>query len=586
MTSQDEARSGAADSTEAGTPGACGRLKAHLNLWGYDLICCYFLVSTTLWVARYYFSISGEGFALHHEDDVQYYLKIAQNLSNRFPFTFDRLQPTNGFHPLWVLVLQPLCLWFTQPEDLVRAAFILQFLMFVACVALLYLILLTVTNKSRLIALCISLYFALDNHFYKTIINGLETPLFVFLCLLLLLLLLRGHEVIASGQRWSVGIGLLCGLVILSRLDGGFFHVFGLMIALGILSRHRATLRGMAAAALACGLPVALYLGLCMAYTGSPWPVSGLIKALRAAGPPDHSMLAVLDFPNLYNFDYFPLLLSNHLPFDRWAAHLPGSYHSYYVEAPRHILFSSAAWILVYGCYAVLRFRDRHAEPAAVSCLTWFAVSALVLVGFNKHFYNYRGDILPYWYPVTFSIAQLLLVGYIISKIEWSRGRWLGVMLIAILMTAFVTKSLAIHQDRKHWLMARAGYTNWLDAAYWLRDHSDPDARAAAYNAGIIGFFSERRVMNLDGLVNSPAYFRGVLQLERTDPEGARRNRLAFLRSNGIQYFADIVPVDDASYWQRAFSSDRIKVNLQEMFRTSPAEGYSGAVYKLSWVEP
>ena len=41
-------------------------------------------------------------------DDAYYYFKIASNITQGFGITFDTINPTNGFHPLWMLVLLPL----------------------------------------------------------------------------------------------------------------------------------------------------------------------------------------------------------------------------------------------------------------------------------------------------------------------------------------------------------------------------------------------------------------------------------------------------------------------------------------------
>ena len=38
-------------------------------------------------------------------DDSYYYLQIARHLAAGDGFTFDGLNPTNGFHPLWLLLL-------------------------------------------------------------------------------------------------------------------------------------------------------------------------------------------------------------------------------------------------------------------------------------------------------------------------------------------------------------------------------------------------------------------------------------------------------------------------------------------------
>jgi hypothetical protein len=47
---------------------------------------------------------------------------------------------------------------------------------------------------------------------------------------------------------------------------------------------------------------------------------------------------------------------------------------------------------------------------------------------------------------------------------------------------------------------------NAYEGARWLREETPPDTRAGAFNAGIIGYFSDRTVLNLDGVVNENAY--------------------------------------------------------------------------------
>jgi hypothetical protein len=41
-------------------------------------------------------------------DDAYYYFKVAQNISEGYGSTFDRINPTNGYHPLWMLICIPI----------------------------------------------------------------------------------------------------------------------------------------------------------------------------------------------------------------------------------------------------------------------------------------------------------------------------------------------------------------------------------------------------------------------------------------------------------------------------------------------
>src|SRR5678816_1847029 len=41
-------------------------------------------------------------------DDAYYYFKVAQNISEGHGSTFDGINPTNGYHPLWMLICIPI----------------------------------------------------------------------------------------------------------------------------------------------------------------------------------------------------------------------------------------------------------------------------------------------------------------------------------------------------------------------------------------------------------------------------------------------------------------------------------------------
>src|SRR5262249_54431884 len=45
------------------------------------------------------------------------------------------------------------------------------------------------------------------------------------------------------------------------------------------------------------------------------------------------------------------------------------------------------------------------------------------------------------------------------------------------------------------------------DAGQWMRDHLPEDARIASWDAGALGYFSHRHVLNIDGVVNSYRYY-------------------------------------------------------------------------------
>ena len=71
------------------------------------------------------------------------------------------------------------------------------------------------------------------------------------------------------------------------------------------------------------------------------------------------------------------------------------------------------------------------------------------------------------------------------------------------------------------------------EAGRWIDGNLEPDAIVGSFNAGQLGFFSNRSVVNLDGLINHVTYFEDVLQSESPDA------LLAYLDRVGVDYIAD-----------------------------------------------
>jgi hypothetical protein len=115
-------------------------------------------------------------------------------------------------------------------------------------------------------------------------------------------------------------------------------------------------------------------------------------------------------------------------------------------------------------------------------------------------------------------------------------------------------------------------YKTWYDDALWLRDNTDPSAVVAAFNAGIIGFYSERTVINLDGKVNSLAYYRTVVRARKERPAERERILLEYLKENHVEYVADRFDVDRKGFpWARG-------VTLRALGMTATLV-YEGPVY-------
>ncbi len=152
------------------------------------------------------------------EDDFFYYLKVANNLAHGQGSTFNGLVPTNGYHPLWFLLLTGACAVSSSPK------FILGFVALVTFLSALstYLLarrLLLLSDLPLLPASALAAYAAIYS--LHILFGGMEIVLTIPL-VLLTVLLARQPELwsdTAHTTRNFAILGVAASAMILSRLD-------------------------------------------------------------------------------------------------------------------------------------------------------------------------------------------------------------------------------------------------------------------------------------------------------------------------------------------------------------------------------
>jgi len=167
-------------------------------------------------------------------DDAYYYFKIAQNISEGHGSTFDGINPTNGYHPLWTLVCVPI--FALARFDLILPLRVLIFVLAglrAATSILLYRLLRNVI--ARPIAMLGALYWGFNYYIHTTAYQqGLETGLAAF-CLVLFLFLLqrfeRDQKTTPLSWKQIATLAFAAMMVMFSRLDMIFLAgLFGLWI--------------------------------------------------------------------------------------------------------------------------------------------------------------------------------------------------------------------------------------------------------------------------------------------------------------------------------------------------------------------
>lgn len=155
-------------------------------------------------------------------DDAYYYFKVAQNISEGHGSTFDGINPTNGYHPLWMLVCVPI--FALARFDLILPLRVLILVMagFNAVTAVL-IYRFVKSNLSHFVALLAASFWAFNLYIHYIVYEfGLETPLAAFAVVLFIYKLSQFEKesrAKAVSTRQLATLACIAVVVLFSRLD-------------------------------------------------------------------------------------------------------------------------------------------------------------------------------------------------------------------------------------------------------------------------------------------------------------------------------------------------------------------------------
>jgi hypothetical protein len=452
------------------------------------------------------------------KDDAFYYFKTANNIVLGLGSTFDGINQTNGYHPLWMLNLILIYLVFPQsPLRALRLVLLTMAAYHILTVFMLYKTIQRLQGVSWGVAS--ALVWGISPIVLRINLSGLESALYS--------LLLSGtiyfvsiHLKDRSGS-WRLAIqdtpgailpkahlkiGVLIALCILARLDSVFLFV-GLVMALGIvthfdISRYKRILFAMV-------LPIMIFLGVYLVYNFITFhhiiPVSGVVKQPQV--PIDvYGFLTKILWPlsPLYHkWGIGMLLLAFSLilvPFFVSVLHF-GSFREILITTLRRYDWLWAGSILLYIYNAL------SATPYA----SWYYI--------------------PLIFCVLFSASEVIYLASTCMKIS-NNVRRFGFISITSFVVIFYAGLAALEfNPHKNEIEVEK-----LRAAQWLRNNLPLGSVGAAWNAGIMAYFSDRQVVNLDGLINSYEYAEAMKNCK--EPE--------FILQQGVDYVFDMFPVSES----------------------------------------
>jgi len=462
-------------------------------------------------LAALWFPAPGLGHAIMRDwvDDAFFYVIVANNVVEGRGSTSDGISATNGYHPLWMAVH---VLVRSVTEDPLPVVAALQFVLLAAALLLLHRWLTPLSGPGIALVLCLIAVY--ERTFARVLATGMETHL-AFVALLSVLLLLRRGDMKGPALQLAL-LGLF-----FSRLDGGLLWI---VLAVLLLRKHgaRSVLRLFALPGAVAGA----YLAWNLAAFGTAMPISGRIKAVDVTRlsdlVPGLDRLLLLYVPQTFEWGR---RLS---PWDPFYSAATLSIWAFYLLA---VVVALVVWlrglarggkldlsvqVLVgYGLlhtfyYSVLQ-RDRYA-------LSWARGPELLLL--------------------TTCVAALVarMVQPIVARPDMARVT--RVATAGAVLVLFANMWGHFRYQTHHSGTIRdysTGDDQFAQGLVWVRAHTDEREIIAAESIGFLGWFSERPIVSLDGLLNSLDYYRSYLKPGRVG---------TYLRQHHVRYIAQALRKD------------------------------------------
>ena len=397
------------------------------------------------------------------QDDFYYYLVVARNLAQGLGSTFDGTTLTNGYHPLYLLLLWGVSLvtkslrgifWWLAVVDTFSAVGI-----FLAVRALFARALHRVWLENALALIILA-------RCRITLCEQMEVNLALPLAIVFLLLLDRTPEHL-SARRWA-GIGALAALLVLARLDAILLVGLCGILAL-VIPQYRAALTVRKVAAFLAGL-----LPLLVAYTAMNevvfhrlMPISGAAKQLET----------------VHTFAWHALKLS---------------------------LTPDMKQMFFFAALALLLFPALWGRLTAAQRMVYLAGLCFPFVHWSLNLLLSDWQLWP-WYSYSIRISLVIVLAMAgVACLRFSEWRWWQIAEIAFFAAAaflLVSKPYSVGGFMMDTANAATKISEFTAA--------HPGHYAMGDRAGMVGYLSTQPILQTEGLMMDGAY---LTHIRRQDP--------------------------------------------------------------------
>lgn len=458
-------------------------------------------------------------------DDAFYYIQTARIFAHSGFSSFDGIHHTNGYQPLWFLVCVPVFWLFPQGgETPIRVLVALQVLASAGG-------LMVLTNALRRIwgsGLALLVAAGVFAVVYRLVTNGLESGLLVLAYSLVVadyLAIMKRSVDSVTPLQWA-RLGTLLGLLFLTRTDQ-FFVLVTVPTALVIRALKDKTGRAqLSPALLGLGVPMVVmvsgYLILNLAQTGHLMPVSGAVKLyfsdtrraaeVQSSGLGDftvtvRNLLWMIRAPKLSVLVsavlIWPLVIIRWLGRER-----PSGLRAHPLDDLVHFWPFFAAATALWLFYGIRFFGDMTSTP-------WYYIPHAILLGITAGA-SLRLGLQRIWHRAI-SLRKPSAVHWLLRP-SVNPGQPAGLRVgVALLVFLLTSGALSLRQFRTINQKPEGFNYHLYQGALWAREHTAKHTKIWSMSAGILGYFSERTVVNTDGLANSYDFLDNVLRPHRVE---------------------------------------------------------------------
>jgi hypothetical protein len=423
--------------------------------------------------------INSGALLIYVPDDGLFDIIIAKNIVAGYFFSFDQVTFTNGFHPLWVLIISPL---FTLSNSLIPP--LILGIGFMVAGELIFIRLINRLYSEKLAILC-AIGLSLSVGLFLLSVTALETSLLIFFISLTM------YYFFTRIQKGIINfyiLGVLCALLFLSRTDSIFLIVILLLVYIIFYDRTRYMDKVQNL------FKWVISLGACV----SPWIIFNFLKT----GSIFQDTTTAI--PNIVTRELFIGYQANFLTYFNVVL-LEGARLPFYVAKLSGFPCILVAFLLISTLFLILKTKTDDKKIFFLVYLTYFICIILSNASRLSTREWYAG---PFIGLIIFCLGYLLLESNKLYLKKRFSEKQIGFVFCTIIVVILLGNSSLVLNGP--FPMQKEAANDVSSSLVCLQQHNIPNSTLIGFSdwAGIYGYYGNLRTTTLDGLANHDVFLK------------------------------------------------------------------------------